>query len=75
MIIKIGIIAGEILNFLEEAKGSFSVDDIKPKIDYSRDLILMSLGWLVREGHIYVQDIDNKHYICCCKDDAAHCPE
>lgn len=74
MIMKIGIIAGEILNFLEEVKEPFSVDDIKSRIDYPRDLILMSLGWLVREGHIYVKDIDNKHYICCCKGDAVHCP-
>ena len=70
---KLGIIAGEILTSIEEKKEPFSVDDIKSRIDYPRDFILMGLGWLVREGHIYVKDIDNKYYICCCKDDAVHC--
>ena len=74
MITELGIIAGEILNFLEEIKGPFSIDDIKSKIDYPDDLILMSLGWLVREGHIYVKDLNHKHYICFSKNDDVHCP-
>ncbi len=75
MIMEIGLIAGEILNYVEKIEEPFSFDDIKSKIDYPDDLILMSLGWLVREKHIFVKIVDNKYYICCCKNDAVHCPE
>lgn len=75
MILEIGIIAGEILNFIEKKEHPFTLDDIKSEIDYSDDLILMSIGWLVRENRIFVKQVDGKYYFCCCKDDAVHCPD
>jgi len=54
MITEIGIIAGDIWHFLE-GKGSVSLDDLTSSLDKSRDAILMSLGWLAREGHVVLE--------------------
>lgn len=51
MITKIGIVAGEIWQLLETNE-SMSLKDINSKLDKPEHLILMSLGWLSREGHI-----------------------
>ena len=54
MITKIGIIAGEIWHFLDK-NGIVSLDDLTGGVDRSKELILMSLGWLAREGHVLVE--------------------
>ncbi len=51
MITEIGIIAGEIWHYLEQ-NPEVKVSDLNNAIDKPRDSILMSLGWLAREGHI-----------------------
>lgn len=56
MITEIGIVAGEIWHFLDD-QGEVSLSRILSGLDRSRDNVLMSLGWLAREGHvILVQD-------------------
>ena len=55
MIIRIGIVAGEIWQLLE-ARGSMSLKDITSSINKDEALILMSLGWLSREGHIVLKE-------------------
>ena len=52
MITEIGIVAGEIWHYLENNKGAENLDNILKNIDKPRDIILMSVGWLAREGHI-----------------------
>ena len=54
MITEIGIVAGEIWQYLDK-HGEVSSTDIVKDIDKSRDLILMSLGWLAREGHVILK--------------------
>jgi len=51
MITEIGINAGEIWQVLEK-KSPIELKDLLKEIDAPRDLILMSLGWLAREGHV-----------------------
>lgn len=51
MITEIGIAAGEIWHYLDE-KGSATLDQLNQGIRQPKELILMSLGWLAREGHI-----------------------
>ena len=51
MITEIGIVAGEIWHYLD-AYGEVLFSDMSKHIDRSRDLLLMSLGWLAREGHV-----------------------
>ena len=51
MITEIGIAAGDIWQHLDK-KGAASPDELAKASGNSRELILMSLGWLAREGHI-----------------------
>ncbi len=51
MITEIGIVAGEIWLLLDK-EGSMRIKEISGRIERPESLILMSLGWLSREGHI-----------------------
>ena len=51
MITEIGISAGEIWNYLDK-NGSATLDQLTRALGRPRELLLMSLGWLAREGHI-----------------------
>jgi hypothetical protein len=62
MITEIGIVAGEIWHFLDQ-HGEVMLSVLIQGIDKPRDNILMSLGWLAREGHAIVQQIDNDYKI------------
>ena len=55
MITEIGIAAGDIWHHLDE-KGSATLDQLVKSIKKDRNLLLMSLGWLAREGHITLGD-------------------
>ena len=54
MIIEIGIVAGEIWHFLDQ-HGETTLGALVSGIEKPRDTILMSLGWLAREGHVVLQ--------------------
>ena len=51
MITVLGIVAGDIWHFLDE-HGQSMLQDIVSGLDKPRDTILMSVGWLAREGHV-----------------------
>ncbi len=53
-ITEIGITAGDIWHYLDE-NGSATLDQLFKRIGKSRELILLSLGWLAREGHITLE--------------------
>jgi hypothetical protein len=55
MITEIGIVAGEIWHFLDREGDAF-LPDLFKGIDKPREIILMSLGWLAREGHVVVKE-------------------
>lgn len=54
MIIEIGIVAGDIWHYLDE-HGMVNLSELATGIEKSRDLVLMSLGWLAREGHVMLE--------------------
>ncbi|MDD5449202.1 MAG: winged helix-turn-helix domain-containing protein [Candidatus Omnitrophica bacterium] len=54
MITEIGIVAGEIWHYLD-GHGKSSLSDIIKGIDKPKDIALMSIGWLAREGHVIVE--------------------
>jgi len=54
MITEIGITAGEIWHFLDQ-HGAGTLSALVKGIDKPRENVLMSLGWLAREGHVVVQ--------------------
>jgi hypothetical protein len=51
MIIEIGIVAGDIWHYLDQY-GEVTLTKMLSGLDKPRDLVLMSLGWLAREGHV-----------------------
>lgn len=54
MITEIGIVAGEIWHFLD-AQGEVPFATVVAGIERPKELALMSLGWLAREGHVLVK--------------------
>lgn len=54
MITEIGIVAGEIWHDLD-AHGASPFSQIFKRLNRSKELVLMSLGWLAREGHVLVR--------------------
>ena len=55
MITEIGITAGDIWHYLDKHEEA-TLDQLIKGIGKSRDLVLMSLGWLAREGHVSLND-------------------
>ena len=55
MITEIGIVAGDIWHYLDQHKGT-KLSQLIKGIDKSRDLVMMSLGWLAREGHVILEE-------------------
>lgn len=55
MITEIGITAGDIWHYLDK-HDSATLDQLVKNIGKPRDLVLMSLGWLAREGHVNLND-------------------
>ena len=55
MITEIGITAGDIWHYLDKHE-SATLDQLSKGISKPKDLILMSLGWLAREGHVMLGD-------------------
>ena len=51
MITEIGITAGDIWHFLEQHE-KITFEQLTAGVDKPRDMLLMSLGWLAREGHV-----------------------
>ena len=54
MITEIGIVAGEIWHYLDGHKEAL-FSQVVVGIDRPKELALMSLGWLAREGHVIVR--------------------
>lgn len=54
MITEIGITAGDIWHYLD-GHGKSALSQIVKGIDTDKDRVLMSIGWLAREGHIIVE--------------------
>ena len=55
MITEIGIAAGDIWHYLDQ-RGSATLEELVKYTKKNRELLLMSLGWLAREGHITLGD-------------------
>jgi len=62
MITEIGIVAGDIWHFLDE-HGEVMLSVLLRGIDMPRDITLMSLGWLAREGHVILQQMGEDYKI------------
>jgi len=58
MIMQIGIVAGDIWHYLD-TKGKVKLSELEKALGKPHNLILMSLGWLAREGHVLVEGEDD----------------
>ena len=54
MITEIGIVAGDIWHYLDHHK-SCTLTQLAMGIDKNKNVVLMSLGWLAREGHVIME--------------------
>lgn len=68
MITEIGIVAGDIWHFLDQ-HGEVGLLELVCGIDKPRDNVLMSLGWLAREGHVILQQTDGDYKVSLRKND------
>jgi hypothetical protein len=66
MITQIGIASGEILNLIDEKKRPVSIREIESHLENEKELAYMSIGWLVREGHVHLVEKGNEKYLCGC---------
>ena len=57
MITEIGIVAGELWHYLDR-NGTATLDQLIKGLKRSDELVLMSLGWLAREGHVHLGNHD-----------------
>jgi len=62
MITEIGIVAGEIWHYLDQ-HGEVALSSLAQGIDKPRDNVLMSLGWLAREGHVILQQVGSDYRV------------
>ena len=62
MITEIGIAAGDIWHYLDQHRTS-TLTELTKSIDKNRNVVLMSLGWLAREGHVIMEDLGNDYKI------------
>ncbi|MCX8081927.1 MAG: winged helix-turn-helix domain-containing protein [bacterium] len=62
MITEIGIVAGEVWQYLEKYNEA-SLSQIARAIKRERDLVMLSLGWLGREGHILITKEGDEYII------------
>ncbi len=63
MITKIGIISGEILAVLETVSRPLKCQELTATLDQPNDEILMSIGWLIREGYVQVESVNGHSLI------------
>ena len=54
MITEIGIVAGEVWQYLEKYSEA-TLSKIAKAIKREKDIVLLSLGWLGREGHVFIK--------------------
>lgn len=69
MITEIGIAAGEVWRYLDE-HGESDFNTICSSLDKPRDIILMGLGWLAREGHVILTQDKSSYKVVLRKKDS-----
>ncbi|MBU1043302.1 MAG: winged helix-turn-helix domain-containing protein [Candidatus Omnitrophica bacterium] len=65
MILEIGIVAGDIWHYLDE-HGLVTLPKLIKGINQPKQVVLMSLGWLAREGHVKIE-ANGEYKVCLTK--------
>ena len=66
MITQIGIASGEILTLIDDKKRPVSMSEIEAHLENEKELAYMSIGWLVREGHVHLVEKGREKFLCSC---------
>ena len=66
MITQIGIASGEILTLIDQKKRPVSIAEVRAHLDNEVELTSMSIGWLIREGHVHLVKNGDEKYLCNC---------
>lgn len=62
MITEIGFVAGDVWRILDE-KGSVKLSNVIKQLSHPKDLTLMAVGWLCREGHVIIIGKNNDRFL------------
>jgi len=62
MITEIGIVAGDIWHYLD-SHGAVALSRLVKDLDRPKELVLMSVGWLAREGHVILVNEERDYRI------------
>ncbi len=54
-VIELSVVAGDILSTLEQRGGAIPLERLTSSRRCSRDLVVMAVGWLFKEGLVTVQ--------------------
>lgn len=64
MITQIGFAAGDVWQYLDNHHNrATKLSQMVAKMDRPRDVILMSVGWLAREGHLVLEPKDGDYWV------------
>jgi len=63
MITQIGLVAGDIWNYLDNNRGVAAMEEVIRSLQKDRDIVLMSIGWLAREGHVVLEGESSSYCI------------
>ncbi len=63
MITKIGLVAGDIWNYLDDHGGVDRIENIVAGVGKQEDVVFMSIGWLAREGHVFLERKDEGYTV------------
>lgn len=55
MITEIGIVSGDIWHYLDQHR-TCTLSELARGVDKNKNVVLMSLGWLAREGHVILKE-------------------
>lgn len=62
MITKLGVTSGDILTLFDEVKGPLRIREIEVYLGEPKEIILMSLGWLIREGLVNSEYVNGEQF-------------
>lgn len=68
MITWLGVTAGKIWECLDR-EGGVALSELHEKLGEPEEVILMSVGWLVREGHVVLTQDEGSHKVFLRKQD------
>lgn len=58
-ITQVCLIGGEIWHFIDDKGGESTLSEVLSFINHLKEFIILSLGWLAREGQVFLEDKDN----------------